>query len=259
MATELKRDAGRVLYLYGITESLPGRHAGVPGVDRKSAVEPIECEGVVCWISRVAAEEFEKELNRNMENLDWLASASVAHQSVLGAIATQAEVLPARFGTVFRNLSSLRKHVRAGLREFQKDFQRLKDADEWGVKVFALKPAEATNASRAARSGRAYLMARAALAPRRDARPQTDHELQEFAKELDRVAEETAAVGRISSGQRGLAFQRSLLVKRENRPRMESVLRKFSERWAETRKIECTGPWPPYSFVSAKAESAGSR
>jgi len=259
MATELKRDAGRVLYLYGITESLPARSASaeVLGVDQKSAVEPMECESVVCWISRVSAEEFEKDLNKNMENLEWLAMASVAHQRALSAIRTQAEVLPARFGTVFRNLSSLRKHVRAGLREFQKDFKRLKDADEWGVKVFALPPA-AKIASPAAASGRAYLMARAALVPRNDSRPQTDRELEEFSRELERVAEETAAVGKISGGQRGLTFQRSLLVKRANRPHMESVLRKFSERWADTRKIECTGPWPPYSFVSAKAESAGS-
>jgi hypothetical protein len=259
MANELKRDTGRVLYLYGISQSLPALSSGVLGVDLASAVEPIECEGVVCWISRVAAEEFEKDLNKNMENLDWLARASVAHQRVLTAIRTQAEVLPARFGTVFRNMSSLQKHVAAGLREFERDFKRLKDADEWGVKVFALQGARAKTASRASRSGRAYLMARAALIPRQDARLQTDEELQEFARELDRVAEETAAVGKISSGQRGLTFQRSLLVKRVNRPRMESVLRKFSERWADTRKIECTGPWPPYSFVSAKAESAGSR
>src|SRR5215472_17977200 len=259
MATELKPDAGRVLYLYGVTESESALSTGLLGVDLESAVESIECEGVVCWISRVAAEEFEKDLNQNMENLDWLAAASVAHQRVLSAIRIQAEVLPARFGTVFRNLSSLRKHVGAGRSEFKKDFKRLKDADEWGVKVFALQPAPAKNPSRASRSGRAYLVARAALLPRQDARPQTDEELQEFSKELDRVAEESAAVGKVSSGQRGLTFQKSLLVKRANRPRMESVLRKFPERWADTRKIECTGPWPPYSFVSPKAESAGSR
>ena len=259
MATELKADAGRVLYLYGLTESLSAASADVVGVDQTSAVEPIELEGVVCWISRVSSAEFEKDLNQNMENLDWLARASVGHQRVLSAIQPQAEVLPARFGTVFRNLSSLRKHVRAGLREFQKDFKRLKNADEWGVKVFVVPPAAAKNLPPASRSGRAYLQAKAAVMPRKDSRPQTDRELEEFAKQLDRIAEATAAVGKVSSGQRGLTFQRSLLVKRANRPRMESVLRRFSERWADTRKIECTGPWPPYSFVSAKAENAGSR
>ena len=259
MATELKADTGQVLYLYGITEPLAAASAEVPGVDRKSAVEALPCEGVVCWVSRVSGDEFEKNLNQNMENLDWLASASVAHQRVLSAIATQAGVLPARLGTVFRNLSSLQKHVRAGLREFHKDFERLKDADEWGVKVFALPSPAPKSVSRTSTSGQAYLRAKAALVPRKDSRPQIDRELEAFRKELDRVAEETAAVGKVSSGQRGLTFQRSLLVKRANRRRMESVLRKFSARWGDTRKIECTGPWPPYSFVSGKAENAGSR
>ena len=173
MATELKADAGHVLYLYGLTESLPAASPGVPGVDQTSAVEAIQLEGVVCWISRVSSDEFEKNLNKNMENLDWLAGASVGHQRVLSTIQPQAEVLPARFGTVFRNLSSLRKHVRAGLREFQKDFKRLKNADEWGIKVFVLPSPAAKSVSPAAASGRAYLRAKAAVMPRKDSRPRT--------------------------------------------------------------------------------------
>lgn len=258
MAAQLKSEAERVLYLYGISESLPATAAGIIGVDLRSAVEAMECEGVVCWISRVSSDEFERDLNKNMENLDWLATASVAHQRALSAIAGHVEVLPARFGTVFRNSASLRKHVRAGLAAFQKDFKRLKGADEWGVKVFAVQPALVKKSARAAVSGRDYLLAKASRLPRKGAGAEVDEELQKFADELDRVAEETAAAGKISSGQRGLTFQRSLLVKRENRQRMESILRKFSERWADSRKIECTGPWPPYSFLSAKSESAGS-
>src|SRR5215469_2459576 len=168
MATELKADVGHVLYLYGLTESLSAASADVLGVDPTSAVEPVELEGVVCWISRVSSAEFEKDLNKNMENLDWLARASVGHQRVLSTIQPQAEVLPARFGTVFRNLASLRKHVRARLREFQNDFKRLKNADEWGVKVFVVPPAAAKNLPPAAASGRAYLKAKAAVMPRRD-------------------------------------------------------------------------------------------
>jgi hypothetical protein len=29
------------------------------------------------------------------------------------------------------------------------------------------------------------------------------------------------------------------------------VLRKYAQQWGEERSIECTGPWPPYSFVSS--------
>lgn len=93
-------------------------------------------------------------------------------------------------------------------------------------------------------------MAKAALLPKNKSVQIPAEELTELQSALGEVAEETAPAGRISSGQRGLLFQTSLLVKRANRQRLESVLKKFSREWAETRRIECTGPWPPYSFVS---------
>src|SRR5437016_3182022 len=33
------------------------------------------------------------------------------------------------------------------------------------------------------------------------------------------------------------------------------LLRRFSRQWKDTHKIECSGPWPPYSFVSRSAKS----
>jgi hypothetical protein len=56
--------------------------------------------------------------------------------------------------------------------------------------------------------------------------------------------------GKISAGQRGLQMQSSLLLKRGNRKKLEATLKKYSDQWADSGRIECTGPWPPYSFVS---------
>lgn len=238
----------QVLYFYGVTQSRSSAAIQQAGVDLQSTIEAVECEGLTCWVSRVSAEEFEKDLARNMENLDWLAAASVAHQRAISAIAQEVEILPARFGTVFHNESSLRKHVREQMRDITRDFERIKDADEWGVKVFAAKTAAAPLPQ--VKSGKDYLKAKAALLPRKRSRANINGDYAEFEDALRRVSLETAAVGNVSSGQRGLRFQTSLLVKKKDRKRLESVLKKFSERWAETRQIECTGPWPPYSFVS---------
>jgi hypothetical protein len=252
MAAELKsRD--RVLYFYGITQSRPASSIQQSGVDSKSTIEALACGGVTCWISRVSAEHFERNLARNMEKLDWLTTASVAHQRAISAIACEAEILPARFGTVFRNEQSLLKHIRASAPQIRRDFKRIKDADEWGVKVFAAKPAAAP-VLLPVRSGKDYLKAKAALLPQRRPRSDVDGQLHEFENALRRVALESAAVGNISRGQRGLKFQTSLLVKRKDRKKLQSVLKKFSQRWAEAGQIECTGPWPAYSFVSRKAQ-----
>jgi hypothetical protein len=237
----------RVLYFYGLTQSDPAAIEQT-GVDLQSRIELIECEGLTCWVSRVSAEEFEINLSRNMENLDWLATASVAHQRAISAIAQQAEILPARFGTVFRSEQSLRKHIRERMRDIRRDFERITGADEWGVKVFAAKAAPAPVTQ--VKTGKDYLKAKAALLPRKKSQSDINGDFAEFEKALAQVSLESAPAGNVSSGQRGLRFQTSLLVKRKDRKKLESVLKKFSERWAETREIECTGPWPPYSFVS---------
>ena len=246
MAAELKPH-DRVLYFYGVTQSPAANSVELPGVDLESKIEAVECESIVCWVSRVSADDFERNLASNMENLDWLATASVAHQRAISAIAAEGEILPARFGTVFRSEQSLRKHVRERLAEIKKDFRRIKDADEWGVKVFA-KPSPPPTLPEI-RSGKDYLTAKAALLPRRRS-PSANGGFTEFEDALRRVAVESAPIGNVSSGQRGLRFQTSLLVKRKDRKKLESVLKKFSGRWSESRHIECTGPWPPYSFIS---------
>ena len=252
MEAELNSTERTVLYLYGVTEFVPENPVRQVGVDRKSPVEAVECDAVVCWVSRVSGREFETSLAQNMENLDWLAAAGVAHQRAIGRLARVLEILPARFGTIFRDERSLCAHVRGRLRELQEDFQRVRDADEWGVKVFETAPAPAPAQVPNIRSGKAYLMAKAALVPpKRQILP--PGELAAFKAALGEVAEESAPAGSISRGQRGLTFQTSLLVKRPNQRRLQSVLKQFTKKWAGRQRIECTGPWPPYSFVSQPA------
>jgi len=248
MATRLNSTDRRVLYLYGVTQSQPAKPIVHVGVDLQSPVEVIECQGVMCWLSRVSAEDFENSLTRNMENLEWLTTASVAHQRAIQAIAQHVDILPARFGTVFRDERSLTAHIQKQLKQISRDFKRVKDADEWGIKIFETAPT--TTSVPKVSSGKEYLMAKAVLLPKKKSAQIPAEELSEFQDELSGIADESAPAGRISSGQRGLLFQTSLLVKRANRQHLESVLKKFSRKWSETRRIECTGPWPPYSFVS---------
>ena len=247
MAAQLISD-GRVLYLYGITQSKPRDLSELIGVDRFAPIEAVDCDGIFCWISRVSALDFEKNLASNMENLDWLAETSVAHQRVISAISRLTDILPTRFGTVFRTEESLCKHVAKRVRGLKKDFERIEGADEWGIKVFTLQPAALPIPK--VHTGKDYLKAKAALLPSRKPKSIQREDLTEFEQALADVATETASAGNVSRGQRGLSFQTSLLVKRTKRKKLESVLEKFAREWTRERRIECTGPWPPYSFVS---------
>ncbi len=251
MGTQVSTKIDTVLYLYGITKERSGGHIKAVGVDGCASIEPYECAGLTCWISRVGRSDFADNLAQNMDNLEWLAAAGVRHQRVVSAIAEETEILPARFGTVFLSGESLQAHVRARKRTLESDFQRIKVADEWGVKVFSL-PAKVELPPSESRTGKDYLKAKAAWLQRRPARQRKDRdpELEEFAEELKALAVSSAEGGKISSGQRGLEWHGSFLLKRTNRPKFEAVLKKYSKQWTETRRIEATGPWPPYSFVT---------
>ncbi len=250
MGTRVGSEPATAIYLYGITRrSMPPMKTG--GVDGSAAIEPLTSSGMVCWISRVSQVEFGDNLSQNMENLDWLAAAGVRHQKAVSKIAEKMEILPARFGTIFLSEKSLNTHVGERRRLLEADFERIQDADEWGVKVFSL-PRKVELPPAEGRTGKDYLRAKAALLQRHPAseKKAPDPGLTDFASQLKGLAIATAEGGKISSGQRGLEWQSSLLLKRKERKKFEALLKNFSKQWSDTRRIEATGPWPPYSFVS---------
>ena len=249
MAARINQDSSKAIYLYGITRrEIP--LARILGVDGSSQVESIPLAGFICWISRVPRSDFADNLQARMENLDWLAEASVHHQRVVSAIANASDILPARFGTVFMTASSLESDVRKNKRILEKDFALVAGADEFGVKVFAV-PSKVELPPVSSRTGKDYLKAKAALLERRSSRRKVpDLEFDGFIVDLQRIAVATADAGKISAGQRGLEWQTSLLLRRSSRKQFDAILRKYSKQWAGAHQIECTGPWPPYSFVS---------
>ena len=63
---------------------------------------PVVCGEFVCWVCEVDQEGFADAVERNMENLEWLALHGVRHQQAVGEVAEQMTIVPARFGTVFQ-------------------------------------------------------------------------------------------------------------------------------------------------------------
>jgi len=240
--------AARALYLYGFSPHGASSTAQVVamGVDGNAPVEPLEMEKMIAWVSRVSRREFAEELSQRMEDLEWLAETGVRHQRAVTAIAAKATILPARFGTVFLAEDSLAAHAREQKPLLQKGFERVKDCDEWGVKVFAERPAHvAVRAS----SGSDYLKQKSSALKAQTQSNAADEAVQQFAAELARLAREAAPAGKVSGGERGLMWQASFLLPRAKQAQWDSVLKKWATHWGDERRIEATGPWPPYSFV----------
>jgi Gas vesicle synthesis protein GvpL/GvpF len=234
-----------VLYLYGITSGDTSKRDAGAGVDGSSKVAAHPVEDVLAWYSEVDGAVFGDGLAQRIEDLDWLANASVRHQQAIARIAEIATVIPARFGTVFVSPESLVAHVREHLQASRTTLAKIADAEEWGVKVFRKPIAKAPAVT--ASSGSEYLKQKAALrnTQNRAAAP----EVVRFAKRLSEVAEAAAPIGKLSSAQPALEWQAAFLVKRQHKAQWDDLLRSYATEWADQREIECSGPWPPYSFV----------
>jgi Gas vesicle synthesis protein GvpL/GvpF len=237
------------LYLYGISRAPAPQPAKIQSdsIDGAHPLHALDCGDFICWVSAVDREGFSQEINRNMENLEWLALHSVRHQQVVAEIAAKGAVVPARFGTMFSGEQALRKNVQARKPALEKVFSRITDADEWGVKVFAEQP-PAPEAPIKVRSGKEYLQNKASRLKRRPERD--DSGLQEFVHELEKIAVDSAPSGKISGVQPDLLWQATFLVPRGKRKQWDHALQQFVKKWGGSRRIEVNGPWPPYSFVS---------
>lgn len=248
-----KKASDSLIYLYGVTRESVEERSLPPGVDGKGHVSILPCEAFFCVTSAVDAQEFGADLSRNMENLEWLAAASVRHQQVVAAMHERTLILPARFATLFRSLQSLAEDVRGRRAELASNFESLADADEYGVKIFAVPAATATVVGAA--SGKEYLRKKSELA--QSSKIKISAEVRQFAESLERTATRTSEGGRVGSGQRNLVWHASLLVQRPQRKQLERLLKEATSKLGERYRVECTGPWPPYSFVTAAASAGG--
>lgn len=247
--------ARKVIHLYGVTKGRgpsPDLFRRLKGVDGAAPVEALDCAGLVCWFSRVPEVEFAHNLSENMQNLDWLAAATTRHQEVVSAIAQAVDVLPARFGIEFLDEKSLLAHVESRKSALKADFHRIQGKEEWGVKVFAL-PIAVVVSNKKIRTGKEYLQAKSAFARRPVKRSSPD--LEEFAKALQSLADDVTEGGKFAATRRDLEFHKTILLKRRDRKKLESLARSYSRKWKDQRRVECTGPWPPFSFVSRPVPS----
>jgi hypothetical protein len=241
-----------VVYLYGVT--LPEKKKGgdvsiaAVGIDGAAPVESNEVAGLVCWFSRVSKREFGDKLAENMENLDWLSVAGVRHQKAVSEIARHATILPTRFGTIFLTIQSLEADIQRRRAALFRDLKHFQGSDEWGIKVFALpqaRPAIIAN------SGADYLRQKAAQQVRDPNGGGLAADIKKFSAAVKKIsAESVEQAGRISSGRADLEWQASFLIRRPKQKELQKTLKRFSDAWEGKRRIECTGPWPPYSFVS---------
>ena len=250
--------ADTLVYLYAVGDAVLGETVphGLTGV-RGAPVRVIVDGRLGAVVSTVEPLHFSEEtLQRNLEDLTWLAEIARAHHAVVEAIWQHHPVAPLRLATVYLDDDSVRASLRAKAVPFAAALDRIRGRREWGVKAFAHAPPDVRTDSDATDSGlgpgAAYLL-RKRMARERGARAQQD--VQDAAADLHRTLSAAAVAShlyppqdpQLSGRHEPMVLNAAYLVEGSAATTFVDTVQMWHSPHVEH---ELTGPWVPYSFAT---------
>jgi len=167
-------------------------------------------------------------------------------QRVLEALTGQCTVLPAQFGLVYAGQRELEDYLSNSLETLHADMDKVRGHIEIGVRITGGGLGVAAEGADAGRQAPKNKQDQAALSASQK------RAIEEFAHTViaplsPLARSHTWRVAPSSTGQPGLSL--ALLLRPERLEDLRGVLAEL--RRAKPRlELSCTGPWPPYSFVS---------
>lgn len=178
------------------------------------------------------------------------------HERVAERLMADHVMLPARFGTVFRDAAALHDVLARNRDALAAGLERVRGCVELGVRVL-WEPAPAANpgpsptaspdgAGDAPGAGRAYLAARATQERQR---VESETKAAALAAELNRLLLPAARDGSLRpAAAQPRMMSGAYLVPRDSVTAFRDKVNEAAAAFSELRLL-CTGPWPPYHFV----------
>ena len=169
------------------------------------------------------------------------AQALWEHERIVEALMSDRDVLPVRYGTSLPDDAAAAQALQDNRVAYAASLEAVRGAVELAVRVLSATDAPpAPAASEGAMTGTEYLRARARCAS-------------EEAEATTLVHEPLAAAARAVTvapvNRAGELLRAAYLVDRDATAFFSARVREIQEEHPQLR-ITCTGPWPPYSFVS---------
>lgn len=264
---------GHAIWAYCVLRAgdpLPG---ALPGVDPEAPVEPLEDEGLVALVSRVPLAEFgEEPLRRNLNDLPWLEGTARTHESVLESALQTGPIVPLRLCTIFADEAGVRAMLAREREQLREALERLDGRREWGVKLLVDRDTLAEAARERSQEvadlqdqiagrtgGGAYMLERRL---ERLVSEHIDRLAGELAKDVHARLADWASdsvlnppQNRELSGHEGeMILNGAYLVETDRTEGLRRLLSELEERHSALgARLDLTGPWPPYNFVSREA------
>ncbi|GAC01525.1 putative gas vesicle synthesis protein GvpL [Gordonia namibiensis NBRC 108229] len=238
--------------------------AGVTGVDGES-VRSVSTAGLQAVVGSVSLDVFgEGPLQRNLEDLDWLAATARAHDRVVAAVLRCGPTIPLRLATLYLDDARVRELLVERQDDLGAALKWVTGRSEWGVKAYGdakllAQPSAESDVASGRGTGTAYLLRRRAeLAAQQD----VERRAAEHAEAIHSALGEHAVDGRrqqvtdpVITGKRAwMIFNGTYLVADSLADEFASAVTELDSRH-DGVSLELSGPWPPYSFTGLEGGS----
>ena len=260
-------------YVYCLVRSTrrPSLRAVPAGMPASSGLRALDA-GARLWaiVTTVPAAEYsEAGLANGLQDLEWVGSRAMAHESVVEHFLAAGTVLPMQLFTLFTSDARALEHVARDRARIDRIVERIDGRLEWGVRLtFDPKAAQPARPQAApAQRGRSESSGTSYLARKRDVLHASRLQLAEARTEADRLyaalSQEAAEARRRTAIEQAVPNSRVLLDAAFLVPATRrSAFRKAVRH--ETRHltgagvdVSLTGPWPAYNFIDTPPEADG--
>ena len=249
-------------YLYCLVEAArrPSSAAAPPGVPGAGALRIVPAAARLWLVAGEAPLKLygSEPIERGLRDLEWVAVRGAAHARVVQHFARRFPTVPMKLFTLFSTEDRAVAHVRGAEARVRRVLARVAGRQEWGVRVrldAALARRRVPRQPAAAsprRAGTHFLLAKkrerdVARAVLRDGRAAVEDAFEALAG----LAEGTRRRPAAELNGTPLVLDAALLVEARQGARFRRAVRRTATALAARGyRLNLTGPWPAYNFVS---------
>jgi hypothetical protein len=238
-------------------------------IEDEGRLELIEEKGLAAVASRVLLKDYDEEaLQAHLADATWMALRAMRHERVVDFFAKRTSVVPLRFGVIYLDDARVHSMLAERSEELRAALLRIEGREEWGVNVFcdrkvlldsiaSISPRlrELNEQAEQASTGQAYLMRKKLDSMRKDeARAEVKRVVERLERELEAKSDGAARLRLLKdeAGEHGeLVGKLAFLVERARFDEFRAEAERLADEHAGAGfRLELTGPWPAYNFVT---------
>ncbi|MBM7623262.1 GvpL/GvpF family gas vesicle protein [Sporohalobacter salinus] len=254
------------IYFYGVTLDRNWDDHKIKGMDSNYYLRKIKIEDLNGLISLVPLAEYgHPAIDENIENLSWLKKKSEEHMNILKSAMEYSQIIPMKFCTVFYDEKKIEELLEQNYTRLYEKLEYLSNKEEWSCKLYIDKEKFIEEYKESKQDlddingmskGAAYFKKKKLSNELEEKARKEIYDISDYIynriKELGMECQRNDNLGQEITGiEKEMILNTAILIdNKKNEKIINKINKEFNKLNNEHIDIECTGPWPPYNFIS---------